>query len=798
MSKGVIVKVNKGYTGIIRGEDGREYRFNRKGIVQGEKTKIVRGRVVEFAPEGQKAVQIRLLDEMQEVTSSKAKSSGQRKRPIARRGSVRQPETSGYRFLNPYNFVRFLNTPRPEGHVLGNCPPPPHDRYVGLTGRITCQVEAVTPLFISDSHAIQEEIILDENGRERTHYTYRFFQLDGKPAIPASSLRGMIRSVFEAVTNSCFAVLDQNPLSHRFDSRRAPWLVPARVERHGDRWQLRLLTGTTPLQLESPGKKSPDGKQYAAWNASYWPLKPSKTLRGIGPRGRKLSGKQKRNRDLFIKRTQNHHRNPDNVTHGEECYALLRPFQHPHPKIRFWDVVEIRRNKEDLPKPNRERGERIEKGWLCITNQNIEPKHSERFFFRAKDNRTGPELIDLPEKVREAYEALIGDYQKRHHDAVARRRNPGKPLKDEPAFSRFIYRREERTLQGGELVYAFLEGTVNAPRVKFIAPVSVPRISYEQSIGNLLPNHLHKCQDIKNLCPACRTFGWVRENAPENTQEPVAYAGRVRFTHGTLPDGVSPSELPETTLAILSTPKPTTTPFYLLDKDGQPDPMVTYDTEGARLRGRKFYRHQGEAKELEYQRTEKSDQNRTVRGVLKPGATFTFTVDFENLAPLELGALLYALELEEDMYHRLGYAKPLGFGSVKITVEKVEIVNWQKRLQSIEAGTGWNSVSEQHWKQYKANFLHEMRQIYGSDFDEVLADLRALLGNPPDLPIHYPRPTKRFDPDHPQFEWFVGNKRRIEDKRRGKGNLPEPVALPLAKDDKRGLPLMDKKGKEVK
>ena len=105
-----------------------------------------------------------------------------------------------YRFLNPYNFVRYM-VGHPKDHILGKCPPPPHDRYVGVTGRITCKVEAITPLFISDSHAVEE------NGG---HKTYRFFQYEGEPALPASSLRGMIRTVFEAVTNSCVAVFQKD------------------------------------------------------------------------------------------------------------------------------------------------------------------------------------------------------------------------------------------------------------------------------------------------------------------------------------------------------------------------------------------------------------------------------------------------------------------------------------------------------------------------------------------------------------------------------------------------------------
>lgn len=697
-----------------------------------------------------------------------------------------QAGSQKYHFFNPYNFVRYLVKPEPEPTaetpeklLLWRCAPPPHDRYVGLTGRIACKVEAVTPLFISDSHAVSEDA---------GHKTYRFFQIDGQPALPASSLRGMFHPVFEAVTNSCFVAFDQDPLSFHFPSTRAPWLVPARVERDGETWLLQLLTGTTNLQIESAGKKNPGGMQYAAWNASYWPIKPSKTLQGIGPKRQQLSQKQLAERQSFIQRTQHSDRNPEGIVHSEECYALLQSFQHPHPRIQFWDVVEVRRDRSALPRPRQ--GQRVERGWLCVTNQNIETKHSERFFFRAQENRTGPEWIDLPEDVRQVYEALIKDYQERHRDAVQKRQRkgqpPGQPVGDEPAFSQFVYQDAERKLKGGELVYAMLEGTVNAPRVKFIAPVSVPRVGYEHSVGDLLPDFWHRCKDYDHLCPACRAFGWVREGAEDIGQDvPTAYAGRVRFSHGTLTH--SEGELSETTLAILSTPKPTTTSFYLLNSEGQPDPTVTYDTKGARLRGRKFYRHQGKANPEEYQRDEKSDQNRTVRGALKPSATFTFTLDFENLAPLELGALLYTLELEDRMFHRLGYAKPLGFGSVKVTVESVQTIDWEARLQFIEPSAGWQPIDG---APYKQRFLETMQALYRDGFSEVLADLRALLGTPPELPIHYPRPTRQFDPDHPQFEWFVGNKRRIEKRQN------DAVSLPLASADTQGLPLIEKDGKE--
>ncbi len=42
-----------------------------------------------------------------------------------------------------------------------------------------------------------------------------FFKINGQLAIPGTSLKGMIRSVLEAVTNACFVVFDGERLDYR-------------------------------------------------------------------------------------------------------------------------------------------------------------------------------------------------------------------------------------------------------------------------------------------------------------------------------------------------------------------------------------------------------------------------------------------------------------------------------------------------------------------------------------------------------------------------------------------------------
>ena len=134
-------------------------------------------------------------------------------RAIPGSGPMESSSRPQYRFLNPYNFVRFVppnnvgalepktvmaEKLRALAHVtkppsaaasdvklMDRCPPPPHDRYLGLTGRIRCTLEAVTPLFVSDSHNVRVS--------DNKHQSYEFFKVGGQPALPASSLRGMIR-----------------------------------------------------------------------------------------------------------------------------------------------------------------------------------------------------------------------------------------------------------------------------------------------------------------------------------------------------------------------------------------------------------------------------------------------------------------------------------------------------------------------------------------------------------------------------------------------------------------------------
>jgi CRISPR-associated protein (TIGR03986 family) len=686
---------------------------------------------------------------------------------------ITDPVHSGlqeYTFLNPYNFVRYNKPFKPgesdprEVRILGKCPPPGHDRYLGLNGRINCIITAATPLFISDSHGIES----DSDNAE--HKIYRFFQYEGEKAIPASSLRGMIRSVFEAATNSCFTVLDNKRLSYRTLPQEAIRLVPGRVTKdsEGD-FNLQLLCGDSTL---SPGT-APKESQYAAWVPQY------------------------------------RHNNNQNITINEEwrdghklLWAILENKTHHRGNFSYWEIIKISDKEDNIGEPNQDLNQIKRCGWLYYTGKNINGKHDERFFWCNEDD-----LLCLPiaKAVKDEFEKILNDYHERKEQIETAAQNS--------TVSLFIQNNKLKLFEG-DLVYALVKQEGDNYCIEKLVPVLVPRVYHKNSVGDLLEAELHKCTSFNQLCPACRVFGWVKgqdkQSGGQDNQEIVAYRGRLQFSHGikTKENGSF-----NQTLDILGAPKPTTGRFYLLKKaekkeldgarvlkgakvlDGANESDCRYDSDNNILRGRKYYLHHSSFNEQESVRPGdnggiKDRQNRTAKGIQKTGTQFKCNIDFNNLADVELGALLWSLQLDGG-FHRLGYAKPLGFGSVQIEISSIELFNPQARYETPGSSAGWSDYTGQEMKRLKDGlaslFKSTISKAYNASlFDDLvnIKDIKTILNEPKiNLPIHYPRSSIKPSKDGRNYEWFMGNKRRVY------------KALPLP--GKNGLPIIDKDGNLV-
>jgi len=128
-------------------------------------------------------------------------------------------------FHNPYNFVPAL----PREDILGelaDSKPRGHDRYHEdcWTGRIRVRLETISPLLLPDAARA------NESAEGHRSFPIRMGP-DGKPYLAPTSVKGMLRSAYECVTNSRLSVFTghKERLAFRREARLS--LVPARVER---------------------------------------------------------------------------------------------------------------------------------------------------------------------------------------------------------------------------------------------------------------------------------------------------------------------------------------------------------------------------------------------------------------------------------------------------------------------------------------------------------------------------------------------------------------------------------------
>lgn len=122
------------------------------------------------------------------------------------------------RFVNPYSFMPISGTVQKAEPSEGT-----------LSGKIVCTLRAVTPLAIPDHEKKRAGRRLGE------HFEYPFFsKADGIHFILGSSVRGVVRNMFEAVTNSCFSVNNNNILSARHTHPRLPGII----KKVDGKWQL--------------------------------------------------------------------------------------------------------------------------------------------------------------------------------------------------------------------------------------------------------------------------------------------------------------------------------------------------------------------------------------------------------------------------------------------------------------------------------------------------------------------------------------------------------------------------------
>lgn len=328
----------------------------------------------------------------------------------------------------------------------------------------------------------------------------------------------------------------------------------------------------------------------------------------------------------------------------------------------------------------------------------------------------------------------------------------------------------------------------------------------------------------RGFSPAELLFGAVEVRVPKETEtaenkdgrrtreipQATAFAGKVRIGYG-LPSPGKNLKVMESgsdeSCKELSSPKPPCPAFYIQPLPGvEPGSgtiskgMLASAPGDYTLKGRKAYLHawrkngqlvklmpSGDAggnheKDLWLSTAGAEGIHRRV--AIRPVApgkdqAFYFEVDFNNLSWLELGQLCAALEPSPAFEHRLGMAKPLGLGSVRIDFQGLYLIDRYRRYADGLSGERYHQVwvnpsdaaDREPWPLHLAREQdlqqvaddapnpHDLARAAMAKVDPDVARAINLFGDPRSIgrPVHYPQKASgRLEAKH--FDWFTDKK----------------------------------------
>lgn len=328
--------------------------------------------------------------------------------------------------------------------------------------------------------------------------------------------------------------------------------------------------------------------------------------------------------------------------------------------------------------------------------------------------------------LRHFVDTKDGHFSSRHPDVIT------KTITDEAARTRILKAAKDEVFQPGDLVW--VEWDTKEEQIVSVGWHYYYRWAYTDSVRKdadapRLERHglfpLDKEREKNDHAPkelslVRRLLGYTGDNegsAGIGEGDHAQLMGRVFVNAGLEIVGENDSDddrfLKPTFLKELGMPRPSAVEHYLkqkVDAQGRPQmrlsdnaTLVTYgDAAGydapGELAGRKFYLDRKDAYDpngkalVPGPSADVADANRqNDRSTLaleasKPGRNFRFTVRFRDLDAFELAAILVALSPEQfksvlgvahegDYSSKLGYARPLGWGSVRIEAKALLLLD---------------------------------------------------------------------------------------------------------------------------
>jgi CRISPR-associated protein (TIGR03986 family) len=627
-----------------------------------------------------------------------------------------------------------------------------HDRFEGdkHSGVIACTVEAKSPIFIGDEKPEGSPEVLG-------------FKLGGIPALPASSLRGMVSSIAEAASNSALRILSREVLGAECYSYRKPVneaiTAIGKLVKDGVGWKLQPIC-LPNLQYDGNGKLRSDMYKWE----TVFPIPVFRVYRGTHDEIRAATWKGKTGDSTTV--------NVSELAWPDVKFLVplgtARQCLHIKDAYRGNQLVSSTVVAQDEKGANKPQNA-ILRVLGCYERVNINGEDKLlRQIPETKKHELALPLRDKPFKCLPIPQGIVECFQQLANQMTEDSKTEDSPRPYEPKDTRQGRKSSEKLEpREGDLVFfdvdaagkavtEFSYSSIWRDRVETIFKQPASAWSFFESVD---PNLLPFCPKRKSLTLAERVFGFVEQDGGEEVTNGLHWKGRVRFSHGI---AVTPiDEMDLVPLKELSGPKPPSPAMYFRNESGANRHIAKNKLAPQTHwpQGRKFYLHHLGAingntpHSWEQTPGEVFQASRHVR--IRPwgkGGIWRFEIRFDNLNDLELGFLLYALKPAETFLHKLGMGKPIGLGSIAVTLDSVRTVDRVERYSA----TGWD----------KPRFnegildLSKLRKDFREGINPEIRAALETLGDPdaldPNIMICYPS-CEGAQAQGKNYEWFVSN-----------------------------------------
>lgn len=755
-----------------------------------------------------------------------------------------------------------------------------HDRYAAScgddprwSGRIICRLKTNTPIVIGGE---QDRPTLQNNIEDYAYIKPYFWK--GRPAIPATTLKGMISSIAEAASGSSLRVLgDMKPVSYRREMREALHALGMIVVDENSETGLSIRPLTLPLMERDQAGTVTFAVDDRPWSGVFDSYANHKAY--IGSYKKVLEsklGRQPTRQDkisqveasefagsLSINPVQTDpigsYRNffYMRVSKGDELSAFLNyslPFKqkwNPSKNVttilgQYSSDAPTRYDGEILSYEefvNRGQPTDFVRGIIRILGvegrQIPNKKYHELFIPYPEDIEIRSRLVPISKDAIANFRLLASQRagDENNNCEGSKKSRTARPVRQRVPYLPFDNTEREEgdwyvdtksgrvvaKLRPGQVVYFDIDEEVEEPLAKTISFSAIWRDCAKKDgneavgirdfftaiDGDLLPYHDRRSE----LTPAERLFGYVSETPSterEHTTKYVAYAGRVRFSIAALendpgndsifePGGDQPDStgVRHTRLKVLGSPKPPSPSLYFTQDSGQPIAKRQLEPGRHHPQGRKFYLHQpesgGGAPQPQPWKTRMArgeDPQRNLKNAvrpLKPGLSFVFHIDFDNLSEKEINLLAFSLRPTSDFRHKLGMGKSLGLGAVTIDPVALLLIDRVKRYTEDDpfSSIRWhdkavpdaNAIPESYKSDLAAaaenatDDLVKRSEDYRDWAKEIWPDAISAvieIGESykltDDIPVHMPLTTAQYyrggaASEKETFKWFAENNR---------------------------------------